>query len=373
VTVYGILDVGYVGSNSKATVAGRQSAENRNLIGQSAETSSRLGFKGVEDLGGGTSAFFTFELGLSPNDSTLSTFNNRQSFVGLAKKGWGNTAVGTQNTVIHQANAQTSANGQNNIVGDVIYPQNTGITNTDGSASNANAGYTVRTNNTISFTSENFAGFTGKAFYALNNQNQNQSGTGAVGSTITGGTTNTNGFGLGLNYNWTKLLVTANYQSFKQETDAATAGATATSTAFSISSTGSVTARNVQDNQWYAAATYDFGILKAYIQYINRKVTSTLNSNQFAKRNAQQIGVRSYITPTIEAWGSIGNGSTQAFGVSNPTANFTGYQVGANYYLSKRTNLYGIFGGSNTSTVNTTTGTNNANSNNYAIGVRHTF
>jgi predicted porin len=369
VTVYGILDVGYVGSNSKSTVNNKQSAETRSFLGQSAETSSRLGFKGTEDLGGGTSAFFTFETGLSPNDSTLSGFNNRQAFVGLAKKGLGNAAIGTQNTTIHQAVAITSANQQNNIVGDAIYPQNTGITNTDGSASNANAGYTVRTNNTIQLQSDKFAGFQAKAFYALNNKNNNQ-GTGTT-TTVTGGTNNTNGYGLGVNYNWQKLLVSANYQSFKQETDA---GANGAASAYSISSTGSVTATNVQDNQTYVAATYDFGILKAYAQWINRKVESTLDSSNYAKRSAQQLGVRSFITPKIEAWASIGNGRIQSFGVNNPTANFNAYQLGSNYWLSKRTNLYAIFGGSNTSTTQTASGaTNNANSNNYAVGVRHSF
>ncbi len=369
VTVYGILDVGYVGSNSKSTVNNVKSAETRSFIGQSAETSSRLGFKGTEDLGGGTSAFFTFETGLSPNDATLSGFNNRQAFVGLAKKGLGNAAIGTQYTPIHSAVGVTSAGQYNNITGDVIYPQNTGITNTDGSSTNNNAGYTVRTNNAIQFQTENFAGFTAKALYAVNNKNNNQA-TGST-TTVTGGTTNTNGYGLGVNYTWQKLLVTANYQSFKQETDAGTAGAVA---AFSISGTGTVTATNVQDNQTYAAATYDFGILKAYAQWINRKVESTLNSSNYAKRSAQQIGVRSFITPKVEAWASIGNGRIQAFGVNNPTANFTGYQLGSNYWLSKRTNLYAIFGGSNTSTTQTANGnTNNANSNNYAVGVRHTF
>lgn len=368
VTVYGILDVGYVGSNSKSTVNNTQSAETRSFVGNGAESTSRLGFKGTEDLGGGTSAFFTFETALAPNESSLSSFTNRQAFVGLAKKGLGNAAIGTQYTPVHSAVAVTSANMQNNITGDVIYPQNTGITNTDGSSTNNNAGYTVRTNNTIQFQSDSFAGFQGKAFYALNNKNNNQA---TQTTTVTGGTTNTNGYGLGVNYTWKKLLVTANYQSFKQETDAGANGAVA---AFSISSTGTVTATNVQDNQTYVAAAYDFGILKAYAQWINRKVESTLNSSNYAKRSAQQIGVRSFITPKVEAWASIGNGRVQAFGVNNPTANFTGYQLGSNYWLSKRTNLYAIWGGSNTSTTQTANGnTNNANANNYAVGVRHTF
>jgi hypothetical protein len=133
----------------------------------------------------------------------------------------------------------------------------------------------------------------------------------------------------------------------------------------------------------YAGATYDFGILKAYAQYVNRKETSGINSNYYAKRTAQQIGVRSYVTPTVEVWASGGMGRYTAFGQSNPTQNFTGYQLGANYWLSKRTNLYGIFGATNTSTgsanvqlangTESGTKTFSSNSNNYGVGVRHTF
>ena len=82
VTVYGILDVGYVGSNQTAVAAqvagvnnSTQNAVKKTTIsqfGQNAEQTSRLGFKGNEDLGGGTSAFFTVELGLTPQNPSLS-------------------------------------------------------------------------------------------------------------------------------------------------------------------------------------------------------------------------------------------------------------------------------------------------------------
>jgi predicted porin len=401
VTVYGILDVGYVGGNAKANTAnaaGNQTSPSETFgqFGQSAQQSSRLGFRGTEDLGGGTSAFFTFETGLSPNSSTLSAFNNRQAFVGLAQKGLGRASVGTIYTPIHSVVGRTSANQQNNLVGDVIYPQNTGITNRDGSATNANAGYTIRTNNTLQLQSDVVAGFQATAFYAMNNIDTNQ--TTATGSTtnvssrsgITGGTNNSNGYGLGVNYTWKKLLATANYQSFKTEqpyTDFVNTSPSTQSggTTVSAGSTITTTGTNTTDNQMYVAATYDFGILNAYVQYINRKVTNDLDTSNYLKRSAQQIGVRAFVTPKVETWASIGSGRYNANGEGNPTANFNGYQLGANYWLSKRTNLYGIFGGTNTSTVNyvvsgNVVGTNqnvtrtfNSNANNYGVGVRHTF
>jgi len=402
VTVYGILDVGYVGGNAKASTINSTNApvnvsETVSLLGQSAQQSSRLGFRGTEDLGGGLSAMFTLETGLNPNASTLSSFNNRQSFVGLSKKGLGMAAVGTQYTLIHTAVAATSSNKQNNLVGDLIYPQNTGLTNQDGSANNANAGYTVRSSNMLLVKSDSFAGFKANAFYVANNKDANQATLSASSTNVTartgisGGTTNSTGYGLGVDYTWNKLLVTANYQSFKTESAYSTftnttpvtlSGGTASAGAI-IVTTGSV--GNITDNQAYAGATYDFGILKAYAQYINRKEISGFDSNQFAKRTAQQIGVSSYVTPTVEVWSSAGMGRYTAFGAGNPTANVVGYQLGTNYWLSKRTNLYGIFGAANTSSVsgtvpvtNTTTATSavrsfSSNLNNYAVGVRHTF
>jgi predicted porin len=110
--------------------------------------------------------------------------------------------------------------------------------------------------------------------------------------------------------------------------------------------------------------------LKAYAQYINRKAESAINSNQYLERSAQQIGVRGKITPKIEPWAMIGNGRVNASGNGAPTANFTGWQVGSNYILSKRTNLYAIYGANQTSSTSTTS---SASGSNYAVGVRHTF
>ncbi len=209
----------------------------------------------------------------------------------------------------------------------------------------------------------------------------------------TGGNTNQNGFGFGLNYQWQKLLVSANWQSFTNEnswtsqTNLVPVGTAASTTTAGLAVNGVAAASgrlsNTKDNQFYAGATYDFGILKAYVQYVDRKITSGLDSNVYGKRSAQQIGVRGNVTPKVELWASGGMGRVSTFGQSNPTVNFTGYQLGANYWLSKRTNLYGIFGATNTSTGSATTelsnGTTSAsrtfssNANNYGVGVRHTF
>jgi predicted porin len=362
VTVYGILDVGYIGSSTN-NYFNDNSKTTSNQIGASAETSSRLGFKGTEDLGGGNSAFFTAEFQLYPTNATLSADQfgsatntglvNRQAFVGLAKKGLGNASVGGQYTPIHEAVGATDPGQTNNVVGSIIYPAKV-----NGADVNTGA-YTIRGFNSLVVKSEKFAGFSAKAFYNLNDTTSTDNTT-AQASYTSGGTLNqVAGWGLGADYTLQKLYVAAAVQQFKNTTTGGSVNLTA----------------NNNDNQFYGAATYDFGILKAYVNYINRKVTGT-NANT-ASRTGQQIGLRSFITPTIEAWASAGNGrvsananTTYTVTSTNPTVNFTAYQLGSNYWLSKRTNLYAIFGSNHTSSSSTTL---SEGATQYAVGVRHTF
>jgi predicted porin len=203
--------------------------------------------------------------------------------------------------------------------------------------------------------------------YTLNNTNNTSTGNNFSG------TNNFSGWGLGANYVWKDLYVTAAYQALRSEVvGTLTTPTTLISPTPSLWS-GSSGGVNTQDNQSYVAATYDFGILKGYAQWVNRKATSTINSNFFAQRTAQQVGVRGYFTPVIEGWASVGNGRVDGFGPTIPTANFIGYQLGANYYLSKRTNLYAIYGQNNTSSTGGINGTPSLSASNYAVGVRTYF
>lgn len=62
---------------------------------------SRIGFKGVEDLGGGLKAIFNLETGLSPDDGSQadsSRFFNRRSVVGLQSDSLGTLTLGREYT-----------------------------------------------------------------------------------------------------------------------------------------------------------------------------------------------------------------------------------------------------------------------------------
>jgi predicted porin len=448
VTVYGLLDMGYIGSNAREVnasplVAGQATTSQpggpgavnktqKSAFGNGAEQTSRLGFKGNEDLGGGMSAFFTVELGLTPQNGNLSggdpkdsiqnttqasgsAIDNRQSFVGLKKNGLGQFAFGRQYTGIFNAAAATDPGQLNNVAGNVIYNSGSvyASASTTGSGTNNNVGFTNRASNALTFKTDQFSGLSANGMYALNNQNQTQIGTySAVSGTSpaigtsgsNGGNTNWNGWGLGVDYTWQKLFLSANYQSFKTVYTSLDSGTTASTTNINgASATGgqvlvvgpAFAPSNITDKQTYVGGTYDFGILKAYLQWSGRKVQNdtqvgsstaiggySVVSGQQLNRTAQQLGVRSYITPVIEAWGSIGNGKyTGPIGSGTASAtsglpgsvSFVGWQLGSNYYLSKRTNVYAIYGQQQTSSSTAGVYGSGNSANQYALGLRHTF
>ena len=444
VTVYGILDVGFIGSNYSAigtqnvlaqpgtlgadavpSAGGIVQRQNMATIGQSAESTSRIGFKGTEDLGGGTQALFTVEAGLSPNgQSATSQFSfNRQTFAGLHKNGLGAVTIGTQYTPLFDVQSQTDAAGNNNLVGNAIYSTNpqssTGSYNagaapwtgaygaiaTSAAATATNAvGFTVasgnfgtRVSNALKVTSDRMSGLQATLMYAQASSSATVLAGSNYGSTgDTGGVNANTMFGAGLDYEWKKLKVVGAYQQYKSFNPSS--GATGNAAGI-ISSTSAVTAgspgsptgdfgQNMIDQQSYVSATYDFGILKAYAQWINRLATSTIDSSYTAKRTAEQIGVRAPITSTISAFASAGMGSSTLFGQSVPQQNFRTFQIGSDYALSKRTNLYAIYGqysqsssgatpnsviGNSASMTALSASTVGTNGNNYAVGIRHTF
>lgn len=385
VTVYGILDVGYTGGNARvSTPASGQIKETVNRFGNSMESGSRLGFRGNEDLGGGTSAQFVFELGIQPagnNMTNVQAFNTRQAFVGLTQKGLGTARIGTQNTLFWEQAGSNTTGQLAQTLGSMLAPTSDGVffTNANTALANAEAGslspaYTTRTTNTLNLRTERMAGVMLKASYTMSNSNRTQINAAAPNQGYAGGTNNQEGWQAAFDWNIAKANIQGSYAAFTSEnpylyTNAQAnlggLGATIGAPSAWTPNGGS----NVKDNQALVTASYDFGILKAYIGWTDRKVTSVVNSNAYLKRTAQEIGVRGYATKTIEYWGSIGNGRFTSFGANSPTVNITGYQLGSNYWMSKRTNLYAIYGANNTST--STVGSSGANQ--YSLGVRHTF
>jgi predicted porin len=404
VTVYGILDVGFVGSHYNGTSAstananttgGNGAAGNISTnaasagFGQSAESTSRIGFKGSEDLGGGLSGIFTLETAVDPDFKASAFAFNRQTFVGLDKKGLGAAMVGTQYTPLFDVQSITDAAGNNNLVGNAVYSgslqsstgtYNTGLAayanRTDAYTSSLDAvsgAYVTRASNALKIQSDRMAGLKGQAFYAQSNQSQTNQAPGQSGAN------NNTMFGFNADYIWKNLQVVAAYQSARSQNGlaAGTLPGTSAINGFVLSqgSAGSP-GNNMSENSTYGAATYDFGILKGYAQYITTKAFSTVDNTFGTSRSAYQLGARSQLTPTISVYATYGLGKSSYAQYGTAYANFRTAQLGSDYYLSKRTNLYVAYGSANQSSngaTGATTGVTGVSSMNYAAGIRHTF
>lgn len=75
VTLYGLVDLGYSFGNG--------SIANKAAMVEGNSSSSRLGFKGVEDLGGGLAANFQLEAGMTPNSGAGYTTNSNNQLSGI--------------------------------------------------------------------------------------------------------------------------------------------------------------------------------------------------------------------------------------------------------------------------------------------------
>jgi len=111
VTIYGLLDQS-VAYTSNANAAGDSIVKLPTLTGS---FPSRLGFRGVEDLGGGLQAVFTLEAGLLMDTGGLSQGNRlfgRQASVGL-KGDFGTVTIGRQVNMTFMAMLKSDVMGPN--------------------------------------------------------------------------------------------------------------------------------------------------------------------------------------------------------------------------------------------------------------------
>ncbi|SDZ70808.1 Outer membrane protein (porin) [Variovorax sp. YR266] len=83
VTLFGVVDasVSYYAANSRNPVSGVPSKQSQTVLANSAYNSSRLGFRGTEDLGGGLAASFWLEASIKNDDGSqgISAFQRRST------------------------------------------------------------------------------------------------------------------------------------------------------------------------------------------------------------------------------------------------------------------------------------------------------
>lgn len=157
VTLYGLIDAGIAYTNNVGG-SGRVAMQSGNISG------SRFGVRGAEDLGGGLKAVFVLENGFNVANGTLGQNNRmfgRQAFVGLSSNTFGTLTLGRQYDDIVDFVAPLS--GTTGTFGDsgFAHPYD-----------NDNMQHTIRFNNAVKYTSNNYSGFKFGGMYAFSNSNE---------------------------------------------------------------------------------------------------------------------------------------------------------------------------------------------------------
>lgn len=297
VSIYGSFDAGV--RNLSNTSSGGNS---RVTMGSNGTyNSNRLGFKGIENLGGGLNAHFTLEQGFNSGTGALNNNVNRSfdrsAFLGLGGE-WGSLDLGRQFTVAYRTAG----------LYDPFNFKYSGIS----PASQSSVAAGVRVDNDIQYTGT-FGPLTVRAEWALGEQ----PGSGRNGSAQA----------LGVSYAGGPLAFGAAYTLRKPnvtDTGAAPTSSTASS--------------SYQDNRdWTLGGAYTFGPARIAAGYARE--TQDLVRGSTAQKNAW-IGGSYDVNSALGLAAAYYDTRVDNVGGGNQDGKRQLVIIGATYKLSKRTNFY---------------------------------
>ncbi|WP_290870919.1 porin [Aquabacterium sp.] len=339
VTLYGIADVSVESVKGASTVSRVTSG---NL------STSRLGFKGVEDLGEGLKAIFQLESGISVDTGAANTtrFFDRNAYVGLTG-GFGTVRLGRDDSLIGLVAAGPLAT--------VSTYDELRLLPTRAADSYR------RADNSITYVAPTFVpGLTVAAQYS----------TAAIGSssTTTGTETANDSFGktygLSANYVAGPLSAGVGYLNVKDAVSSTTVSEKA--------------------NAALVYGAYDFGVAKVTAYYDAEtspalKASSTAVLTSANSRRLTVLGAK--VAVPVSSQFTVIGGAATARNVNGSTAGNDNAQVftlRGIYSLSKRTSVYALFTNVNNDTntnlaVGGVTGANDQTSRGIAAGIRHAF
>jgi predicted porin len=412
VTIYGTVDVGY--GQTKTTVEGDSAEVGGSTVartglngthkssttgnGDGGLSTSILGFRGTEDLGGGKSAVFTLEYDLIDVGAGSTITGSRQAFVGLSDSKLGTLRLGRMASASHGNIVAFSAGMANNTIG-AIYSAGSGATTTVSPNNLSIRPHVVFPTRVIGYTSPNMGGLVINAQYG---QNKND--------TVSTSDTNTKGSftDIAAKFDSGKLSLGASYQENKSTANAFSAAdidaALSTSGYSSATLAGNGTAATsgalpavavhtgagtMKTKTTMFGASYNFGVVQPFALYTEKKssantaesATNPDNTNpdtgkitsqnvaydMNSKQKAYELGARVPVNAQVMAFASMYDGSWKD---SDSKADLTGYQVGATYAMSKRTTVYAITGEQK---VKGEGGEFKAKATGTSVGLRHTF
>ena len=324
VEVYGIADMGLV--REVGNVAGSGATAAGNKITSGAQSGTRLGFKGKEDLGNGLSALLVLETGIAADRGGFNQGNGfaRQSFVGL-QGDFGTLTLGRQYTsyflTLNQV-ADPFASGLAGNAQNLMLPPSgtTAITTTDRA---------IRMDNAIKYATPLFENFSAEIAYGFGeiagNSDASRVITGSVG------------------YDSKPLNVRLAYYEKNNATD-----------------TGNLKSTML-------AANYDLEFAKIFAAYADNDWVGQTKTRNYLIGATVPFGAHKFIASYIRA---DGRGVYAANDADQ-------WGIGYTYSLSKRTNLYAAYGYiSNDGAATYTIGNNSENGSSnkaFNLGVRHVF
>lgn len=337
VDVYGQLNMSY------DYVSTDQASPADDGLNRISSNSSRIGFKGSEDLGGGLSALWQIEMGIQADGGNTNTpgatvnagpgaHGLRNTFVGLSSKTMGTVLMGIHDTPYKLSTARLDP-----------FVDTTGDYNIAiGSANGTNA-FELRANNVLAYVSPNMSGFTltlAKVF----------------GAEISNGATPDFGaWSVSGSYEAGPLYAALAYESHEN-----------------INNTGE------DRSSWKFGVGYKFGATRLGLVYEDSSQTGATVTD----RNAWAVNVAHDMGPItlMAAYYNMGDGDTA------PDTSANAWAIGANYALSKRTSLYARYlainndtgavyeyvggQGPNASGIGVAAGTDPST---FSLGVRHSF
>jgi len=372
VTLYGIIDQGVNLVTNVKTATGSAHLYN---MSSGVMQGSRWGLRGAEDLGGGLKAVFVLENGFDLGSGALGQGGllfGRQAYVGLSSSQFGSVTLGRQyDSVVDYIGPLIAADQWSGYIG--AKP---------GDVDNFNNAF--RTNNAIKFTSVNYAGLTFGGMYSLGGQAGN----------FTGNQT----WSLGGSYANGPLSLAAGYLNARTPSNAGAlmGNNTSTSTPGAIKTpvySGFVNANTYQVIG--AAGAYTFGAATFGVNYSNVSFrnlgangATIFERGTNATFNNVEANFKYQITPAWlagVAFDYVDRGSVaKANGTEAGNAKYYQYQLGTDYFLSKRTDLYVIAiyqhasgtdstGGRAVAAINNLTASSGPNQFTARVGIRHKF
>ncbi len=348
VTIYGVVDMSIAKNNCNSATklcAVNPGAPTSDAWTMQQSTTSRLGFRGNEDLGGGLSAQFQIEHRFNPDTGAQNQapFWNGRSYVQLTSAAAGSVYLGREYTPAFWVELKSDPFGNDGVGQTAVTMMWAGYMTPDAAStvtSNPQAswpgGGSARSSNTVGYKTPNFGGLTANVAVSL--------------AETTG-----QGRNLGFNGEYAAGPIYAGL-GYEKITDGAADGRSVVNLAFH----------------------YDLGFVKPIFYYAKSKMGRV--GNVAPAGNAAPFSNKVY---SLAATAPLGNGMLK-FGYTRVSFDsglalaedkLSKLGLGYNYNLSKRTNLYFDLGSaSGAANLTAAPGNNKGDrSTAYAIGLRHQF